>query len=267
MALVLLNVGLYKLDILLVSYFMTPADTGHYRAALQVAEFIWVGAVAMELVMIQSTADLWARGDTERVTALLSKLLKYVVAFTALLVVGVFVLGDSFVTVYFGASFHRSVLPLRLLLPGVLGFAIARIIWPVLQAGGHLRGILAATGTAVGLNAVLNVLLIPRFGIVGAAVATSIAYGLMAVFHTLVAHRVSIRPFAGLPVIRIFGIALLTAGALALMDPFAPWYLDLSLLPVVGLVVYVIGLFRAGVLTSTEVRDLLDSSGLATGPQ
>mgnify|MGYP000150347879 CR=1 FL=1 len=175
MVLVLLNVGLYKIDILLVSYYLTPTDTGHYRAAIQIAEFIWVVSLAMEMVMIQSTSQLWAEGATEEITALLSRMLRYVVTFTVLLTVGVFAVGGTFVTVYFGPGYDASVLPLRVLLPGVLGFAVARVVWPVVQAGGHLRGIVAATGVAVALNVVLNVALIPRLGILGAAVATSVS--------------------------------------------------------------------------------------------
>jgi len=257
MVLVLLNAGLYKTDILLVQLLTTSTQTGFYRGAIQIAEFIWVVSLAMEMVMIQSTADLWTDDATERITDLLSGMLRYVVLFTVLLLVGVFVLGDTFVTLYFGSSFAASVLPLRVLLPGVLGFGIARVIWPVMQAGGHLRSIVAATGTAVALNVGLNLLLIPRVGIVGAAVATSVSYGLMALFHGGVARRIGVDPFRDLRLGRILIVGLGTAALLWVLDPFSPWYTDLTLLPLVGLVVYVTAAIKVDAVSVAELRSLV----------
>jgi O-antigen/teichoic acid export membrane protein len=256
MALVVLLTSLYKIDVLTVGYFLDATRTGYYRAALQVSEFMWVVSVAMEMVMIQSTADLWDRGATGEITALLSRSLRYVVAMTVLLVAGVFVLGEQFLTVYFGPAYEESVRPLWVLLPGVLGFAVARVIWPVLQAGEHLRRVLLATGMAVVLNAVLNVLLVPRIGIVGAAVATSTAYATMAVTHVVAARGVGIRPLRGLPAARILLAGAATVGLLVALEPVGPWYVDLGLLPVVGLAAYAAASHLLGVVTVGEVRDL-----------
>jgi O-antigen/teichoic acid export membrane protein len=260
MALVLLLTSMYKVDILLVSYFLDPTQTGHYRAALQVSEFMWVVSVAMELVMIQSTAELWERGATEEITALLSRYLRYVVVATVLLVAGVFVLGEQFLTVYFGPPYEASVLPLQVLLPGVLGFAVARVIWPVLQAGGHLRRLLLATGTALLINVILNLALIPRVGILGAAIATSIAYGTMAVTHVIAARRVAVRPTVDLPIWRVMVLGGVTIGVLSVLEPLGPWWVDLSVLPLVGLGLYAAGMSVFRIATVQEVTELVRSA-------
>lgn len=257
MALVLLLTSMFKVDILLVSYFEDAASTGHYRAALQVSEFMWVVSIAMEQVMIQSTAALWAEERLGELTALLSRMLRYVVVITVLLVAGVFVLSEQFLTLYFGPAYSASVLPLRILLPGVLGFAIARVIWPVLQAGGHLRTLLLATGTAVVLNVVLNLVLIPEFGIAGAAIGTSIAYGSMAVTHVLAARTVDLRPTAGLPILRVAALGGVVIGLLWVLVPYGPWWVDLFVLPWLGLGIYAVGSQLLGVLTIGEVRGLI----------
>lgn len=265
MLLLLLTAGLYKTDIFLVSYFLTPAETGLYRASLQVAEFIWVVAVAMELVMIQTTSELWERDDRETISDLTRELLTYVIVLTALLIVGVAVLGDEFLGVYFGPEYTTSALPLRLLLPGVFGFAIARGIWPVLQAGGYLQGVVAAAAAAMLVNLVLNVLLIPRFGISGAAAATSLSYGGMALLQAAMARRVSLRPLAGIPFIRI-GVAAATAGgALIILETFVPPLLALVTLPPVGLSIYAACIFAFQVLSVSEIRSFLNNSFVDVG--
>jgi O-antigen/teichoic acid export membrane protein len=235
MALVLLLTSMFKVDVLLM----------------------WVVSIAMEQVMIQSTARFWEEDATGELTALLSRMLRYVVVITVLLVAGVFVLSEQFLTLYFGPAYEASVLPLRVLLPGVLGFAIARVIWPVLQAGGHLRTLLIATGAAVVVNVVLNLLLIPRIGIVGAAIGTSVAYGSMAVTHVIAARTVDLRPLDGLPILRITALGAGTIGLLWVLVPLGPWWVDLFVLPWVGLAFYALGSQVFDVLTVGEVRELV----------
>lgn len=257
MLLILLTVGLYKTDILLLTYFRTGAETGYYRAALQVAEFMWVISVGVEMVMVQTTADLWQSERHDRITELLSRLLRYVVVGTVLLIVGVFILGDEFVNLYFGTAYEASVLPLRILLPGVLGFAVARVIWPVLQAGGYLQEVVAATATATVGNVLLNVLLIPRYGIVGAAVATSTTYGGMALLHIIAAHRASLRPLVGFPAVRICVAAAVTGLTLFILQPLFGTLLRLAVLPPVGLVVYIGCIYSLGIVSIAETRSFL----------
>jgi len=257
MVLVLLNAGLYKTDIFLVQLLTNPDSTAYYRGAIQIAEFIWVVSLSMEMVMIQSTAELWTENATERIAALLSEMLRYVVFFTVLLLVGVFVLGDTFVTLYFGPSFAASVRPLRILLPGVLGFGVARVIWPVMQAGGYLRQIVVVTAAAVALNVTLNLVLIPPMGIIGAAISTSLSYGSMAVVHGGVARRAGVDPFVELPIGRTVALGIATGAVLWALDSVSPWYLDLTLLPLVGLTVYMLGAFRLDVVSPAELRNLL----------
>jgi len=259
MAMAISIIGLYKVDVLLVGVFQTRADTAHYRGALQVSEFIWVVAVAMEQMMIQTTTRLWEEGAVEAITDHLSQLLKYVLVLTTLLVVGVYTLNDEFLGLYFGQGFTASERPLEILLPGVLCFSIARVIWPVVQAGGHLRGLLAIITGALATNIVLNVLLIPRFGIVGAAIATSISYGLMAALHVWLARRRAVDPLAEIPLVRIAVIALVTLGAITAIDArLGPW-LSLAVVPWCGLALFAALAVVTNVVCVDEITEAADS--------
>lgn len=252
-------IGLYKVDVLLVGFFLTPTDTGHYRAALQVSEFIWVVPLAGQMMMIQTTTTLWRDGALDEITRQLSEALNYVVVVTALLVAGVFVLNDEFLRLYFGPGFVASERPLEVLLPGVLFFSVARVIWPVMQSGGHLRGLLAVIGSALATNVVLNAALIPRLGIVGAAIATSGSYALMAVLQVWFARTRGVDPLDGLPVGRIALVTTATLGVIAVVDTRLGPLLSLAVVPVCGLVVYAALSFLAGIVTVDEVRGLIAS--------
>jgi O-antigen/teichoic acid export membrane protein len=259
MAMGIAIIGLYKTDVLLVGYFLSSTQTGYYRAALQVSEFIWVVAVAMEMMMIQTTTGLWSDGEHDKITELLGRMIKYVVLLTTLLVIGVFVLNDEFLRTYFGAGFIASEQPLKILLPGVLFFSVARVIWPVMQAGGHLRGLLGIIYGSLATNILLNLLLIPRFGIVGASISTSFSYGLMAVLHVWIARENDVRPLSRLPVVRLVAIAGITLAVLMSIDTRLGLFGSFTVVPIVGLILYSGLLVVFGVVSIKEARQLVDS--------
>ena len=67
-------------------------------------------------------------------SSLVSRLLRYVMLGTAFLLPIVFALGDQIVILYFGPQFAEAALALRLLVPGAFCYAMARVLWPVIQA-------------------------------------------------------------------------------------------------------------------------------------
>jgi O-antigen/teichoic acid export membrane protein len=96
----------------------------------------------------------------------------------------------------YGEAFDASVPALYALLPGVVMLAVFQVYSVALAADGR-PGIGAwASGLAFPLNLGLNMLWIPRLGIVGAGLATTVSYSIMAVIAVLAfrrRHGVSLR--------------------------------------------------------------------------
>lgn len=255
--LILLTASLYHVDILLLRPMAGSQETGYYRAALVIAEFLWFVPNALQMVLLHSTSELWSKDKTERISTLVSRLTRYNLALVLLLAIGLAALADDFVPLYFGAEFDASVLPLLLLLPGALGFALARPIFAVGQGKGELGILILATGAAAVMNLCLNLLLIPRYGMAGAAVATSLSYGSMVVFHVMAARRIGFDPIADVRIPRLVPVAVITA-AVVFGVSFAidSSVLSLLVVPPVGFVVYTTLLLWFGVVTGEEIDDL-----------
>lgn len=256
MLLVLMITGLYKVDIVIVDWFGTKTDAGHYRAALQIAEFVWIISISVRLVMIQSTAELWSRGDLSKVTEITARSVRYVIAGTTLILVGVGTLGDQLIKLYFGSGFGPAVLPLLVLLPGVAGFAVARVVWPVLQAGGYLRHILVAAGVSFFMNIVANLLLVPQFGIVGAAVATSFSYVLLGVNLVIVARSIGVNPLAEVRFAAVVVVIVSTAAVTIGVNAFVPGYWALIVVPPAGFITFLGTSLALGFLSTREIRTI-----------
>ncbi|OYR83512.1 polysaccharide biosynthesis protein [Halorubrum ezzemoulense] len=253
--LILLTASLYHVDILFLRVLTGDQATGYYKAALVVAEFLWFVPNALQTVLLHSSSELWSNDRTEQITELASQATRYNLSLVLLFAIGLAALVRDFVPLYFGSGFDAAVLPLLLLLPGVLGFALARPIFAIGQGKGQLRVLILATGTASLINLCLNALLIPTYGTRGAAVATSIGYGSMLVLHVIAARRVGFDPVDDLRLTRITIVALLAAGVIfGLSSAIDSSIASLIVVPPVGFVVYAVLTLRLSVISPKETE-------------
>lgn len=167
---------LYKTDILLIQYFIGDSATAGYQAATFSSELIWIVPGAIQGALLQDVAAKWSNDDIDSVSKTLHTSIKYGVGAIILFGGGLFALTDDFLLIYFGSEYTESTFALRALLIGTAVYGVNRLYIPVLQAVGKLRQQQATNVAALGLNIVANLILIPRFGVIGAVVGTTISY-------------------------------------------------------------------------------------------
>lgn len=254
-----LMTSLYYADLLLLRAFVDSAAAGYYKAALVVAEFTWFVPSSLQMVLLHSTSELWSEERGEYVSDLASRITRYTLLFTLLLAIGLAALGETFVPVYFGEEFRPAVTPLLVLLPGTVGFAVSRPILAITQGKGELRVLVYATGAASALNLALNLALVPRYEMVGAAVATSIGYGSMLVLLVWTARHVGFDPLTDLRPVRTGATAVASAAVVfALAVGIDSGILSLVVVPPAGFLVYLGLAFELGAIDRDEVRELLE---------
>ncbi|WP_257301048.1 polysaccharide biosynthesis C-terminal domain-containing protein [Haloarchaeobius sp. FL176] len=257
--LILLTASLYHVDILLLRVLVGSQQTGYYRASLVVAEFLWFVPNALQMVLLHSSSEYWAKEKVDQISELVSRTTRYNLLLTMLFAIGIAALASDFVPLYFGAEFQPAVLPLLLLLPGAVGFALARPIFAVGQGKGNLKPLIGATGSAAIMNLVFNLILIPRYEVAGAAVATSISYGMMILFHVRAARKIGFTPVRNLRIDRILAVVLLTAPIIFLLSFLIESSINsLLIVPPIGLFVYSLISLKAGAIEADEVISVLN---------
>ncbi|MBI5093099.1 MAG: flippase [Candidatus Hydrogenedentes bacterium] len=256
-----LSMALYRADIILVRILAhDTADAGLYATAVQLSEFVWVIPLAVEGIMLQSTARLWAENRTDRITDILSRLLRYTALGTSFLLAIVTVFASDILRLYFGAPFAGADTALLILIPGVFSFSLARVMWPVIQAKGKVLPLVSVVGVATLVNIVLNLLCIPRWGAEGAAIAASISYGGVAFAYVWLLRARSVHPLQGLSLIRLaitFGLAI-AAMTLVRLIPIPP-ILALATGCVAASAAYAIGTLSLGLLSVSEIHQIIET--------
>lgn len=177
----------YRLDVLLLSFFLGVTALGLYTTAVAAVEVLWYIPEAVATVLLPRTARS-SENEARSFTPLVSR-----TVFCGTLVFGVVlgILSYPLVIVLFGEEYARSVAPLRLLLPGVIMLALSKVLTSDLGGRGLLLYNTLASLIGLVATMVFDVLLIPRWGISGAAVASSVSYGLTAVAVLVFYMRVS----------------------------------------------------------------------------
>lgn len=251
--------SLYHVDILLIRSLLGSTETGNYKAALVIAEFLWFLPIAIQSVFVQSMSELWDKGKTNRISEISSRTSKFTLLITLLLAIGIGTLASDFVPFYFGTGYEQAVIPLLILLPGTLGFAISRPILAVGQGKGELRILTLYTAVASTINLFLNLVLIPLYGIAGAAVATSIGYGLMVILHVNAARQIGFDPIKGIFLKRTLTVGGITSVVLmAIISVVQSSTARLMIIPPMGLFTYGILSWRLGLIAEEDVNMLLD---------
>lgn len=257
--LVFLTFSLYNVDILLLRPFVGAEQTGYYKAALVIAGLVWFGPKILQMFLLHSASNMWSEGDQKKIESISQTLVRYTTLFSLLIVIGMAALAEPFVTLYYGSDFTPTIVPLLLLLPGTLGFAISRPIYSIGQGKGDLRILIYATGAAAVLNLVLNLLFIPRYGMNGAAVATSIGYGSMVFLHIWSARKIGFDPVGNLRFIRIILTASLSAPTIFILARLiSSDILSLIVIPPVGFIIHVVIAIKTSALNSEELQELFD---------
>lgn len=180
-----------RLDQLVLSQTVRSADLGLYSAAVTVTSVAVPAVSAIGSVVFPKIASRSGGGKVHN-----SRIEKRSIALAgivSIVVVGILALGAPIlIPLVFGSSFSGAVLLTWILAPGGVFLACGQVASDVLR--GHDRALVVARAQIAGalITVVGLVLLVPHFGVIGAAVTSSIAYGFALVL-MLIGVRSSVR--------------------------------------------------------------------------
>jgi len=161
-----------RLDLLILAVYLLPGEIGYYTIAFLLAELIWNIPDSIGLVLFPqvSSSDRKASGvQTARLNRSALLLILFVCTFLALI-------GKVLISMLYGKAFIPAYPAMLFLLPGIAGLTVAKVLSKYISGIG--RPLLTSLGSILGLllNIPLLFLLVPRLGIIGASIASSVAY-------------------------------------------------------------------------------------------
>lgn len=168
---------LLNVDVLLLDAMDSAAAVGLYTVAVTLMGLARIPAEAITQVVLPQQAVSGA-DEAGQVTA---RTLRVTFLVSAVLIGMVAAAAPWAVPLVYGQAFAASVVPLLVLAPGAVALTLMRPAEQYLVRLGRPMTMTAICWGSLAVNLLLNLVMIPRWGAAGAALASTVAYTLMAV--------------------------------------------------------------------------------------
>jgi len=178
-------------DTLMLGYFSSSADVGIYNVALPTAQLIRAIPGALGVIFFPVISELYARNKIEDLRRTYSAVTKWMLALIWPAFLLVLLFPEQIIKILFGAEYIAGATALSIL---VAGFVIGSVVGPAsqtLQTYGRTKTVMMTSYIGAAINFLLNLFLIPIYGVNGAAIATGFSLALLYVLNFLFAYRVA----------------------------------------------------------------------------
>ena len=170
---------LSDIDTTLLGIYATTGDIGVYNVVYPLAALLSIPMNALGFLFLPIISELYANDEIDEVNRMYQVVAKWTVLATVPILFGMLFFPESVISVTFGTEYLEGGLALTVL---SFAFFLPLVAGPnsnVLASVGATKYIMYIDTATAGLNIVLNLVLIPRYSFLGAAVATAISYVFM----------------------------------------------------------------------------------------
>jgi stage V sporulation protein B len=167
---------LTQTDSLMLIYFGNAEQVGFYQIAVPIASIAIYLINALNIVAYPLASELFLKKKLKELGAGMSLFYKYIFVLIVPLVVILFSYGSFIITLFFGQKFTPAYSALQILAIGTIFSSVTLFNNLIISAIGKPEKATKIMIYVVILNVVLNFILIPKFGIVGAAIATTFSF-------------------------------------------------------------------------------------------
>jgi len=221
---------LYWCDSLLIGYFQDMAQVGFYSVAVTLVSLLAIVPDLFLQLFFPLIVKEYSNKNNEIIKQLTKQVTKwiFIVNFPILLIMVIF--PGVIINFLFGSSFLAAELSLRILSIGALVACFSSTFNSILSMRGKSKTILYNFIFFAALNIILNLILIPKFGINGAAIATSSTWVLITLTQIVQIYReTNFFPFRR-KMFRIVFVSIIPAAILIFMSTYLPTTISVLIL-------------------------------------
>jgi O-antigen/teichoic acid export membrane protein len=209
---------LTSMDAVLLGYYRGTDQVAAFRAVQPAAKLNEIVAAGFLILFTPAASRLFARTDLRGLRYLYLQTSIWIAVVTFPIFAVTFGLARPLTVLLFGGRYSSSGTLLAVLAVGFYVQMAVGFNGTVLLVTGKMKAVVVAGFVAVAVNLVLDLILIPRYGPIGAAIGTSVAL----VVHNAL-KQVAIRLSAGIPMldrryVRVYATIVVGAAAVALLE-------------------------------------------------
>jgi O-antigen/teichoic acid export membrane protein len=165
---------LYRADLYLLAFFRSAEEVACYAIAMSLVRIIWYIPDSVGLVLFPRLARMTG-SNGRRFTAVVCRWTLLVTTAAALALAAV---GGLLVPFLYGAVYAGAVRPLMILLPGAVVMTVYKVVVRDFTSRDRQKIPILTAVLGLVMNLALNLVLIPKFGINGSALAATLSYSI-----------------------------------------------------------------------------------------
>tara|TARA_B100002052_G_scaffold269425_1_gene268819 strand:+ start:13126 stop:14421 length:1296 start_codon:yes stop_codon:yes gene_type:complete len=168
-----------KFDIILLSYLFSSNIVGYYSISVLFSYIVLYIPDSIAVFLYPKLSKIKNFDEKLELTLKINR-----ITFLTVLIISFFIIlfGRIILTSFYGKEFEISYIPLTILLIGSILFTLVKIITKLSTADGNPAVGSRISFIGIMVNIPLLIILVPKYQIIGAAIATSVSYFLMSMY-------------------------------------------------------------------------------------
>jgi len=180
-----------KIDQIMIEYFLDTYAVGIYSAAVRINEFMYFIPVAITSTFFPALLD-YEKKDKQKFIRRLKNLMSLIVYVGFFISLILFFFSDIIIQFFYGIDFKKSSIILKIISFGNIFIFIDLVGGKWYLAKKYYKDIAIKNVSAAIINIILNIFLIQKYGVIGAAVSTLFSYFYLGIFYDLLQKKTSI---------------------------------------------------------------------------
>lgn len=164
-------------DIFMLGIFKTASDVGVYNVAMPISRLILVIPVAIVALFVPMISALYSKKDKKSIKSVFVNATKWNFLLNVPVFLSILIFSKEILSLMFKSEYGVGLYVILILSIGLFINSISYSCSGVLLAIKRTKEIFFAILIFSVINVILNYILIPKYGIIGAGIATSIAFG------------------------------------------------------------------------------------------
>jgi len=245
-----------RVDVLVLRAFRDPAEIAYFDVAYKII-YRLIGIFSIVAIVLSPVMARMAEADMGRLRSLAEQCLKYLFILAIPLTAAVHILGPQLIVPLFGVKYKPGELSMSILSLCLFFAFFEPFLTGIMISIKKLWVVPITNGLALGTNLLLDLILIPRYGFVGACYANIGAYAFLFVLSLALSHHY----LGGFSIYRVTGrvlpmglgvVAVILLYHSAALKISIPPFLLASLVVMAMLTLYAVLLYLARVFNKEE---------------
>lgn len=199
-------------DTLMLGYFKTAETVAAYNAAYPLANLLSVGINSIGFLYMPIISSLYSKNSIKEIGLINESSTKWCFIITLPIFFIITVFPEFILNIFYGSQYITASSVLQVLALGFMANSFFGLNYYTLMATGKSRLLMNCSLISAVTNIVLNLILIPSLGMLGAAIASATSFTLIEIYMTLKLYQfLKIHPFT-ITYLKFTGLSILLVG-------------------------------------------------------